>query len=851
MTKPITPTRISLSTLRNLSVFVLLIFWLLQFGQSTAIRATSAIDLWLLRLGVEFRALPVQTAPLTIVHVPDLEYDKWLIDLAGAQGLIELFEKGGLYNGTGKGSTAIYGLVMAYPFSMVRSTAENLLAEIQQSQATLESIYPDLKKLLVRRAQLVDILNGPQTIVGMENALPLDWPVVTVHGRQGSQQSGWLTDYLWPELPGAEGEHLSLGPVKQALPILPSDLLAPALLARQGDTVHPGFSLGFMQAAIAKRDATPRGGTRMEWTSGTGVDLGGRHAIATDAAGRIVPLYGSATGVQAAVRQITLHAALALDELSGWVLIGRDGSPLLNQVAQQLAALADGAYLHEPLWWSPYSKAVLLGMTLILLVVATFSRLLYTGYVWLACVLAASMVNLGGQIYTNYWLPVAWILLYLVVLLAVLFVWRWQRTGFLKLYQQLDSVSLDYAGDLIQEERTEHAFRVLRHCRTSGELLQKLYTLAEARIEKSHPLEAMSILREISSRRRRYRDVEAKIAALRPVVQKIVEEQAVAETSGVSPETSLADAEEQGVLARTQVLPVAAPRLRRTLGRYEIQEEIGRGAFGTVYRAFDPHIARQVAIKTLNYVTAGAENRTELKERFFREAQAAGRLSHPHIVHVYDVGEQDQLAYIAMDYARGQPLSAYILPDKLLPVVDVYRIIMNVAEALAFAHSHNVIHRDIKPGNIILNQQPYQLKVTDFGIARITDFAQTSTGEILGSPLYMAPEQLTGKRAGPQADIFSLGVMFYQLVSGQLPFHGENLASLSYEVIHAKHKSVRAVRKELPSSATRIINRALQKKPGDRYESAADMAEALRRALSKDFNGALKESSRSRMGDLA
>src|SRR5690606_4093827 len=117
---------------------------------------------------------------------------------------------------------------------------------------------------------------------------------------------------------------------------------------------------------------------------------------------------------------------------------------------------------------------------------------------------------------------------------------------------------------------------------------------------------------------------------------------------------------------------------------------------------------------------------------------------------------------------------------------------MNVAEALAFAHSHNVIHRDIKPGNIILNQQPYQLKVTDFGIARITDFAQTSTGEILGSPFYMAPEQLTGKRAGPQADIFSLGVMFYQLVSGQLPFNGDNLASLSYDVNHTKQKSVRA-----------------------------------------------------------
>src|SRR5690606_3690051 len=174
----------------------------------------------------------------------DLEYDKWLVDLAGAQGLIELFENGGLYNGNSKGSSAIYGLVLAYPFSLVRSSAENLLAEVQQSQASLESVYPEVKKLLVRRAQLVDILNGPHAIVGMEKALPQDWPILTAQEASRSGRPGWFGKYLWPPISAAQGERRSLGPVRNALPILPSDSLSTALLARHGDTVHPGFTLG-------------------------------------------------------------------------------------------------------------------------------------------------------------------------------------------------------------------------------------------------------------------------------------------------------------------------------------------------------------------------------------------------------------------------------------------------------------------------------------------------------------------------------------------------------------------------------------------------------------------------------
>ncbi len=194
-----------------------------------------------------------------------------------------------------------------------------------------------------------------------------------------------------------------------------------------------------------------------------------------------------------------------------------------------------------------------------------------------------------------------------------------------------------------------------------------------------------------------------------------------------------------------------------------------------------------------------------------------------------------------MDFAEGKALNHFVGADNLLPVFEVYRIICDVAQALEYAHDNNIVHRDVKPGNIIYNPSPYQVKVTDFGIARLTDDSKTNTGEILGSPLYMAPEQLKGKKVNRAADIFSLGVTFYQLLTGRLPYEGDNLAALTYEIIHGKHKSVRTVRKDLPASAARITNQALQKDPEDRYETAAEMATVLKKAIKRDFAAEAKK----------
>ena len=271
-----------------------------------------------------------------------------------------------------------------------------------------------------------------------------------------------------------------------------------------------------------------------------------------------------------------------------------------------------------------------------------------------------------------------------------------------------------------------------------------------------------------------------------------------------------------------------------TLGRYELEKELGRGAMGVVYLGKDPKINRLVAIKTLDYSQFSDKEIKSIKSRFFREAEAAGRLSHPNIVTVYDVGDEEDFAFIAMDFASGVSLGEYTHADNLLPVIEVYKIVAQVAETLDYAHSQNIVHRDIKPSNIMYNPDEGQIKVTDFGIARITDSVRTRTGSFMGSPSYMSPEQMTGSNVDGRSDIYALGVSFYQLLTGVLPFEADNLGNLAYKITHEKHKPIRDLRPDLPPSATRIVNKCLQKKVDNRYSSGMELANALRRGMPKE-----------------
>lgn len=266
------------------------------------------------------------------------------------------------------------------------------------------------------------------------------------------------------------------------------------------------------------------------------------------------------------------------------------------------------------------------------------------------------------------------------------------------------------------------------------------------------------------------------------------------------------------------------------LGRYEIEKELGKGAMGVVYLGKDPKISRVVAIKTMALSQEfEADELDEVKERFFREAETAGRLNHPNIVTMYDAGEEHDLAYIAMEFLKGKDLAAYTKPGNLLPMPVVLDIMAKVADALDFAHSQNVVHRDIKPHNIMYDSESKTVKVTDFGIARITDSSKTKTGMVLGTPSYMSPEQLAGMKIEGRSDLFSLGVSLYQLICGTLPFQGDSMAQLMYRIANEQPVSITKIKPDVPRCVVKVINKALEKEVDKRFQSGQEMAQAIRR----------------------
>jgi serine/threonine-protein kinase len=269
-----------------------------------------------------------------------------------------------------------------------------------------------------------------------------------------------------------------------------------------------------------------------------------------------------------------------------------------------------------------------------------------------------------------------------------------------------------------------------------------------------------------------------------------------------------------------------------TLGRYVIERELGKGAMGIVYQGRDPTIDREVAIKTMALSQEFQDDElVEARERFFREAAAAGKLNHPNIITIHDVGEEHDLAYIAMEFIKGESLNSYAREGALLPVKEVLRIISVAAEALGYAHGEGVVHRDIKPANIIYDRKKDSLKIADFGIARITASSHTQTGVILGTPAYMSPEQMTGHKVDGRSDLFSLGTTMFVLLTGKVPLPGDTLAALSYQISHDKHPNICKVRPELPACIRGIMDKALTKDSDKRYQSGAAFKRAVNRCL--------------------
>ncbi len=267
-----------------------------------------------------------------------------------------------------------------------------------------------------------------------------------------------------------------------------------------------------------------------------------------------------------------------------------------------------------------------------------------------------------------------------------------------------------------------------------------------------------------------------------------------------------------------------------TLGRYEIIKELGRGAMGTVYLGKDPKINREVAIKTLRYEDIDDEQLAEVKKRFFREAEAAGRLSHPNIVTIYDVGEDYEIAYMAMELLSGSDLTKYAQKETLLPLHEVVRIVTATANALDYAHEHDVVHRDIKPANIMVLKNG-EVRVADFGIARVVTSSKTQTGVVLGTPSYMSPEQIAGQKVDGRSDLFSLGVVLYELLTGVKPFQGDSIATLMFNITTGTPPRVAEQLPDLPAAFQAILDKALAKDREQRYQRGSEMAEDLAQAL--------------------
>lgn len=277
----------------------------------------------------------------------------------------------------------------------------------------------------------------------------------------------------------------------------------------------------------------------------------------------------------------------------------------------------------------------------------------------------------------------------------------------------------------------------------------------------------------------------------------------------------------------------AGNKVRNRVGRYEILGELGKGSMGLVYKAQDPKINRLLAIKTIRFSDEFEDDVIQdIKSRFFTEAEIAGKLSHPSIVTIYDAGEDGDLTYMVMEYLEGENLDKFINKGSLLPISRVLEVVARVADALDFAHQSSVIHRDIKPANIMLLNNG-AVKVTDFGIAKAISSSRTRTGVILGTPNYMSPEQIMGQKIDQRSDIFSLGVLFFQLLTGDLPFHGDNLSNLLYQITQVRHPSIREINPKIPKACEQIIDKALAKDPTRRFQRASEMARLVKLLAAK------------------
>lgn len=628
---------------------------------------------------------------------------------------------------------------------------------------------------------------------------------------------------LYPPIAEVARQVDAIGPLLTRDP-LDGQINAVPLVLKYGDLYFPSFAL-LLATQTLRINAR-----HLQTDSDLGVKIGGE-AFRTDVAQYVYPYFYRARDGKPPFRVYSFADVYAKKvssrEFRGkTVLIGAT-APRLTQafntplgqpmvpvmvMAHTVSSLLNGDLYVVPPWTLGVQILAFLGLALYLTLVLPRFRLA-TG-VALSAILLGAIINVHFVLMMSdaTWLPLMGVALALVVGHAILAgKWYWEQRA-RRFQTELSEANRQLGLSFQAQGQLDHAYDRFLKCLPSGALSEAMYNLGLDFERKRQFNKAGAVFRHISAYDERFRDAKERIARNQEMEHMFVLGKGGANTS-----------------AGTLIISKNGVQ-KPMLGRYQIERELGRGAMGLVYLGRDPKIGRTVAIKTMALSQEFESDQLEdVKKRFFREAETAGRLNHPNIVTIYDVGDDHDLAYIAMDYLKGENLLTYCKPEHLLPVNTVFDIIVQVAEALDYAHNNNVVHRDIKPANIIYDEATGTVKVTDFGVAHLTDASRTRTGTILGSPSYMSPEQLAGKRVDGRSDLFSLGITLYQLLTGELPFIGESLASLMYKIANEKHPDVRMFRPDLPPCVAKVVNKALSKEIEKRFQSGVQMASGLRR----------------------
>ena len=576
----------------------------------------------------------------------------------------------------------------------------------------------------------------------------------------------------------------------------------------------------------------------VEILGGKSITVAGR-ALASDQKLQLWPyLFRSSAGDTHPIEVVSyhdvLHGAVTAASLNGKIVLlgetargltpavrtpAESSVPPVILVANTLASMLGGQIIAIPAWVSSASTIALVLVAVLLLWLFSLNlqaRVLVTTVLVLILLGIEVLFMLEMSIWLDMSPPVLLLLTgFMVIGLMGKHVHTEKQTAMSGEVHRSVGLASQKRGEL------DAAFESFRKCPQNNSIMVLLSYLAQDFENEGRFDRAVAVYQYMESFNPDFKELQDRLGKARMMEDTVMIDQSKIAPAVTTAVTSLDSDEDRDEDSDGQ----------RRLGRYLVEQEIGKGAMGMVYKGSDPKINRTVAIKTLNLKREFDEDEQEnVLGRFFHEAEAAGRLHHPHIVTIYDAGQHNELAYIAMEFLTGSDLRAYTKQGTLLPALTVVKIIMKLAGALAYAHSKEIIHRDIKAANIMYDPGSGQLKITDFGIARLTDSRRTKTGMVLGTPSSMSPEQLRGKELDGRTDLYSLGVLMFQLLTARLPYKADSLTQLMYKITNEPPPDLFALRPDLEENGDcvrKILDKLLQKDADDRYQDGKRLARDL------------------------